>query len=402
VVDSYGEVTELIVCRYQKNQRTFKHHVSLLLLFALHRVTQRWNQTGQKYAGAPDIVHEFKGRLAPLLWILILSTYATVAARLAYHLFRDLKVPSLISSTIAVALCVPTMAFKLGFTASDAPELLAWLGQAPTALFQSIPLVGTARTAFLVLGVMAAWVTASSTLFTRSGHQRKQPLPAVHDILTLLLITQTRAHNIPLYLFFVLQHNSLRRLDLTTTQATLSTILLAHVSFFALGNSNAISSIDLSNGYNGVSGYNVAAVGILVFISNWAGPIWWSAAGIKLLAERWKLQSNGNGATSRANSGRSWISKEHEHLSRPPSAKSRQLPTDHRRFSSLFSYIAIWTIFTAGSLLAVMLSCTILRTHLFIWTVFSPKYLYSMAWTLGFQLLVVVGLSSALWKVAVG
>lgn len=392
--------------RFQKGQRTIKHRISLLILFVLHRITERWNQTGQKYAGAPDIVHEFLGRMAPLLWILILSTYATVAARIAYHLFRDLKVASVISSTIAVGLCIPALTFKLGFTASDAPELLAWLGQSPNGLLQEIPLIMTARLTFLSIAVAAASVLAKQLYLAHDIQKKKPPLPYLHDLLTLLLITQTRAHNIPLYLFFVLQHNSLRRADLTTTQAILSTILFSHVSFFALGNSNAISSIDLSNGYNGVSGYDVAAVGLLVFISNWAGPIWWSVAGIKLLAERFKGQelnhskSNGNSIAMRTRSHRPWVSKEHEHLAR--SATSKPEPTmDSRGSSPLFTYISLWTLFTSGALLTVMLSCTILRTHLFIWTVFSPKYLYSMAWTLGFQLFIVITLSSALWKIAV-
>jgi ethanolaminephosphotransferase len=32
--------------------------------------------------------------------------------------------------------------------------------------------------------------------------------------------------------------------------------------------------------------------------------------------------------------------------------------------------------------MSVMAACTMLRTHLFIWTVFSPKYLYTLAWTI--------------------
>ena len=46
---------------------------------------------------------------------------------------------------------------------------------------------------------------------------------------------------------------------------------------------------------------------------------------------------------------------------------------------------------------AVMAACTLLRTHLFIWTVFSPKYLYAMAWAVGWHLFVSVGLGRVLW-----
>jgi ethanolaminephosphotransferase len=94
-------------------------------------------------------------------------------------------------------------------------------------------------------------------------------------------------------------------------------------------------------------------VGILTFVSNWAGPIWWVSAG---------------------------------HLLRP-----QQGSEDHNAASLLTFHIAT-------SLMSVMAACTALRTHLFIWTVFSPKYLYTMAWAtanhVAVNLLGGVGLSS--------
>lgn len=49
---------------------------------------------------------------------------------------------------------------------------------------------------------------------------------------------------------------------------------------------------------------------------------------------------------------------------------------------------ALFTFHIATSLVSVMAACTALRTHLFIWTVFSPKYLYSMAWATANHVLV--------------
>ena len=49
----------------------------------------------------------------------------------------------------------------------------------------------------------------------------------------------------------------------------------------------------------------------------------------------------------------------------------------------LKKHLSLLTVFVTASLAFVMAACTLLRTHLFIWTVFSPKYLYSMAWSLG-------------------
>jgi len=134
-------------------------------------------------------------------------------------------------------------------------------------------------------------------------------------------------------------------MDLSNVELTVTSLLLQYVTFFALGGSNGISSVDLSNAYNGVGNYNILVVGALTFISNWAGPIWWvSATHCLFLASR--------------------------------QARIEQC------------HLALLTSFVATSLLAVMVACVVLRSHLFIWTVFSPKFLYSIAWSMGQHLLV--------------
>jgi ethanolaminephosphotransferase len=164
----------------------------------------------------------------------------------------------------------------------------------------------------------------------------------LHDLLTLFLIMQVRVTNIPLLLLFYIQLYILGSLELSADEVTLTSIIFQYGSFFALGGSNAISSVDLSNAYNGISGYNIVAVGVLTFVGNWAGPIWWASAMNSLLRA-------------------SYFGK-------------REIIERHA---------AILTLFVSSSVFSVMLACTLLRTHLFIWTVFSPKYLYSMAWSIG-------------------
>jgi len=63
------------------------------------------------------------------------------------------------------------------------------------------------------------------------------------------------------------------------------------------------------------------------------------------------------------------------------------------------AHVAILTTFVAASVLAVMAACTVLRTHLFIWTVFSPKYLYTVAWSCGQHLGVNVLVGGGLYLV---
>lgn len=156
-------------------------------------------------------------------------------------------------------------------------------------------------------------------------------------------MTQSRVTNIFLFLLLEILFSLLSSLSLSAAEITLLSFLLQYSSFFAFGGSNAISSIDLSNAYNGVDEYSITVVGILTFCGNWAGPIWCMSATNLLLLEQ----------------------------------RSQGHP------QPLFRHLSVLTALNITNNLAVMLACTLLRTHLFIWTVFSPKYLYSLAWSVG-------------------
>ena len=173
----------------------------------------------------------------------------------------------------------------------------------------------------------------------------------------MILVSQSRTTNIPLFGLFQIQKTAFEAMNPSTEEIYFASLLFQYNAFFTFGGSNAMSSIDLSNAYNGVSGYNVIAVGFLTFFSNWAGPIWW-ASGLSLLTKR-------------------------------------QDP--HGDMSNLIRYWTILSFFSSFAILCVMLACTTLKTHLFIWTVFSPKYLYALAWYFGQHIGVNAGLGGCLY-----
>ncbi|KAI5293763.1 major facilitator super transporter protein, partial [Ascosphaera pollenicola] len=94
-------------------------------------------------------------------------------------------------------------------------------------------------------------------------------------MLTLFLITQTRAENIFLFTLYETQLAALATLRMSALERSVTGLVQQYTSFFAFGGSNSIASIDLSSAYNGVSRYDVVAVGVLTFVGNWAGPVWW-------------------------------------------------------------------------------------------------------------------------------
>lgn len=327
-------------------------NTGVCLLFGL---TRRLNQTGQKYSGAPDIVKEVFAKAPWLLWLLVFLTYAVVQRNLRNRL---LMLGFEHVGLLVVLVAASALVFKLAFTMAEAPELMRGLELLDPVLSfaKRYPLQDLARVVFLGLGNLLALSVYTETPW-RSREHFLAFLERMHEILTLFLMTQTRTVNIPLFLLFHLQLRSLQRCrSLRPIEAIFTMVMLQYSSFFAFGGTNAISSVDLSNAYNGIASYNVLMVGVLTFVSNWAGPIWWASATCCVLTK---------------------------------SIVSDQVK---RSWGELFG---IMSHFNAVHATTMMLACFLLREHLFVWTVFSPKYLYTMAWTYA-QHMMVNGIFSAI------
>lgn len=80
------------------------------------------------------------------------------------------------------------------------------------------------------------------------------------------------------------------------------------------------------------------------------------------------------------------------HLKQLASPKPVQEVDEREGREAWINHVKLLTLFTGIMLTSVMVACTALRTHLFIWTVFSPKYLFAMAWGIAWHLGVTVGL----------
>ncbi|KAL8873166.1 MAG: hypothetical protein Q9174_001318 [Haloplaca sp. 1 TL-2023] len=277
---------------------------------------------------------------------------------------KQSHLPKLLYMTLATVICVTGVVFKIYFTLADAPELLGGMQKPQMGILGRFDLVTQARAVFLGVALLSTDLLLIGFRRNFSESRRETigegntaaQLQSLHAVLTLFLMTQSRVTNIPLFALMEIQLQTLASMNLSSSEISLSSILLQYTSFFAFGGSNAISSIDLSNAYNGISGYSVVAVGILTFCSNWAGPMWWMFATMLLLA-------------------------------RVPCNREN-------RFMTFYHFS---TFFVANAAGFVMLACTMLRTHLFVWTVFSPKYLYTIAWALGQHICVFTVAIACFW-----
>ncbi|KAJ2332534.1 major facilitator super transporter protein [Coemansia sp. RSA 2681] len=420
-----------------------------VLQMCLFRIIRAWNQTGQKWTGEPDIRLYLNSSHTGLMWILVAATVVVVNVavhRLHMYVYpgpareaivrrldrtsqqrhasgammyrrdadeyerrivegeraRAAALYSGADTTGLRALVLAQRAFRavVGYASFSAlvyqmDRNQGWqaLGISDTvwsAVRWCVPpdLAQTARLVYLctglalMAGVACTWLRArvGSLELSLDSREFKASVAqaAALDLLVGMmpvLLLLSRPHNIPLFAMFVAvfvlfwpQLQAVlgpRRLmidaqDCSSIESGAGGCLgvlrpsklavqfcLVHASFFALGNSNSLASLDLSNAYAGVSRYSEGVVGVLMFASNWAGPLWWAVATLVTLT----LDKRGISA---------------------------------RRIIDALAAAHLWQ---ACTLLMLSVVVTLLRTHLFIWSVFSPRYLYQVAWLVGFYVI---------------
>lgn len=128
------------------------------------RVARRWNQTGQKHAGEPDIARSIFPDQIVILWLLVLVTYLYVAWRLSRCILPVIS--GKVSSAIFLALCCAALRFKIAFAKADAPELLAGLPRFFINLAGNASLVLDCKVIFLSIGTLMS-VPISSKAYHR-------------------------------------------------------------------------------------------------------------------------------------------------------------------------------------------------------------------------------------------
>ncbi|KAK9472833.1 alkaline-phosphatase-like protein [Dipodascopsis tothii] len=356
-------------------RRSLATVVVLTVSLAVLAVLRHYNVTGQKFVDVPTLAHYFSTPAgASTLWFLIALEYVSVFKNLYMYVFWSL--PSFARHVFTFSIVFGIYFFKVSVALDDGMAVPS-LARLIMPNLDSNDHVIKAQSVFIGLALAIVFHMASTFL-----GMRKTPGKFVQGIYFLaetLVLAQTSLVNTPILLAFSLLFSAARYAGvysaLHPAVIAVTTVMWQHVSFFVMGNSNSLASLDLANAYNGVRTYNMGLVGLMGFVSNWAGPLLFSLAAVFHLSTV-QLKS------------------------RP---RALGFPKDSLMTIYARDYLPILVFFHALALFAVTGSCYVLRDHLFIWTVFSPKLLYSTAWTVlqlvGVDVLLcsaVIGLSSAL------
>jgi ethanolaminephosphotransferase len=283
----------------------------------IHRVVRYWNQTGDKWLGSPDYVKWLETHYL-ILWV-----FSTVSIFLSTLWILDWiqkqgKSPTFqkIGCLIISCLCIIITLFKWELFGSTSQQVIL-----PTASF------------YLLLGLLTwgFWGFISSQFEHLSEFMK--------FFLVLLSFLLHRFHNFPLLFFFLLEIRLLEfifhSISLPKWMCVFLFLFWGESSYFALGNSNGFATIDLGTAYIGMSSYNELLVGVLLITALSSGPLLFFLASLKHL----------NPANISA--------------------------------ASFAKILWTWKLanFTWLSFLVILMS-----NHLFIWTVFTPKWMYSLLW----------------------
>ena len=145
---------------------------SALSVAALFGISRRWNQTGQKHAGDPDISSRILPAYTLLLWFLVIATYMLITLRISYRATSGK--PARQISILSMTVCFAAFTFKVAFTAADAPELLRGVGiLSPLVVLASrVPLVAQARVVFVGIAQLFAYATYHHSPWGRKADRR--------------------------------------------------------------------------------------------------------------------------------------------------------------------------------------------------------------------------------------
>jgi len=338
----------------------YKKRFNFLSILFLLRIVRGWNNSGQKFVG--DSVLIFLQNNYVLNWILVFLTISIYAFNINNG-GLSAKYP-LISFVVSFVLSATVFTYKLLFSLANGDkipnELVSLTTYAIDTLGANDPqesLVDVARLFFFVIFGTLFW-----RIILKVRNYDYWYFTDIHNLISFILIFQSSVQNIPLFVVFLAIKHQIGVIsgDLTKLNKfkkigliCLSTLILQNLSFFSMGQTNSLATVDLSNAYNGVTGYNILAVGLLTFLANFAGPIFWSFASMSILFEN----------------------KENFKIVKYEVMKIKWLIN--------ITFYSVSSLFT-------LLACYMLRYHLFIWTVFSPKLLYTLAWNISMNIIIEV------------
>uniref|UniRef100_A0AAQ5Z9R7 GPI ethanolamine phosphate transferase 2 C-terminal domain-containing protein n=1 Tax=Amphiprion ocellaris TaxID=80972 RepID=A0AAQ5Z9R7_AMPOC len=293
------------------------------------RLLRSLNQTGVQWAHLPDVGHwlnssEHKMVLSLLSAFCLVLIYLLVQRRCSWV------------SKVALALGLLGV---YSYRAAVGSVLFPWQHSSRTTS------KGTVEARFVYVFVLGILFTGTkdllrSQIITADAKLKSRGLWEIYSGLVLLVSLLFRAHNLPVLCCCLLIQTLMaqfiwKKLHYDAAQTTIMHYWFGQAFFYFQGNSNNIATVDISVGFVGLESYVEAPAIFLTALSTYAGPLLWVCHLV------------------------CYLSSERD---RSPVA------VGHGCYC-----LALMRSVPAAAYIVLV---TVLRYHLFIWSVFSPKLLY--------------------------
>lgn len=283
-----------------------------LVIMVLLRVLRSWNSTGDRWADLPDVADWLATQQHTLAFLILTGMVAVILVSVR----QERQLSSFLLYLALLDLCLYKM--KLVFYGdADGVENFYWY----------LPLL-------LFLGVFQQYRSSSGSGLLSA---------VIHSWILLCLLLHV-PQNVPMFSLVILLEKAvndlLAELPLTTTYRALLYLWFGMCCHFHQGNSNKLSTVNVSAGYVGVGSYNPLLVGLLMTAYTYSGLVFW-------LLMFWKRFAQPQGSDLKQGLGRA-------------------------RLLACGTFLLAKFATTAWYMVLMVVQ----RYHLFILTVFSPKLVY--------------------------
>lgn len=285
-----------------------------LVVMVLLRVLRSWNSTGDRWADLPDVADLLATNQHVLAFLILTGMVAVILVSVR----QERQLSSFLLYLALLDLCLYKMKL-VHYGDADGVENFYWY----------LPLL-------LFLGVFQQYRSSSGGGL----------LTAVIHAWVLLCLLLHVPQNVPMFSLVILLEKAvndlLAELPLTTTYRALLYLWFGMCCHFHQGNSNKLSTVNVSAGYVGVGSYNPLLVGLLMTAYTYSGLVFW-------LLMFWKRFAQPQESDLKQGLGRA-------------------------RLLACCTFLLAKFATTAWYLVLMVVQ----RYHLFILTVFSPKLVYEV------------------------
>ncbi|XP_017975282.1 PREDICTED: GPI ethanolamine phosphate transferase 2 [Theobroma cacao] len=351
----------------------------IFLLLISGRILRGWHQGGVNWTTLPDISKwlELAGshyvkllQLISAFLVISIGVCALFSIESKGKFFQMVRLSFLMSALLVLLHIIRYQDYTFSSTNYGATLLAqiiyAILGAATMGIVVALPWL----IPFSTFKICPTDNTLSPTSFFLSI-QEKFPLVELRDSLYVIgwsyiycwcllqLLLQQPINSTPILLLLVQILASLLYFASNGTQykewiEIAALYYLGMAGHFALGNSNTLATIDVAGAFIGISSHSTLLSGVLMFIITYASPMFILLSLVMYISM-----------------------KNTAHLVIPEKADAGDLLTMMLGFPCLVPLVFNSILLTAYTVVLLLM-----RNHLFVWSVFSPKYLYVCATTL--------------------